>query len=124
MAEIAVYDNVDALHRNAATRRRISLDHQQSAIAGCARVLARIAVNHHGSRHHVFSHTWAGRTYNVDVCLLVHAGAVVPGGSTHGDFYRTVQTAGNRMAAPRVDDLPDLLVGVRLLRLQGAVHFA
>jgi hypothetical protein len=52
------------------------VDDEQAAVARSAGRLAGIAFDSHQPRHHVFRHTWAGMTVDLDFGMLVHAAAV------------------------------------------------
>ena len=56
VADRAADDDVGALERDPAPRRRVAVDHEQAAAAGRPRRLAGAAVDHDRARHHVLGH--------------------------------------------------------------------
>ena len=60
VADRALHDDVDALHRDAAARRGVAVDDQQAAAAGRAGRLLGVALHVHAARHHVLGDAGAG----------------------------------------------------------------
>src|SRR5262245_66686170 len=103
MSHGALHDDIDALHGDAATRRGVAVDHQQAAAAGRAGRLRGITFYVDLAGDHVLGDALAGIAMDDDVCLLVHAGAVVAHMSLDLDRYRYVHAGGDRMLATRVE---------------------
>ena len=102
MADRAADHDVDALHRDAAARRRIALDDEEPAIAGGARRLAGIALDAHDARHHVLGNAGAGMAVDDDLGLLVHAAAIEADMAVDLDGDRRIEAAGDGMLAHRI----------------------
>src|SRR5436190_1633372 len=96
--DLAADDDVDALHRDAATRGGIALDDQQAAAAGGPGILAGVAFDHDLARHHVLADAGSGRTVHGDGGTIIHAAAVIADAAAHIDADRLVDADGNRMA--------------------------
>ena len=75
VADRALHDDVDALHRDAAARRGVALDDQQAAAAGRAGLLAGIAFDMHVAGHHVLgdARARADRGSATVACLFMPA---------------------------------------------------
>src|SRR4029453_7109054 len=54
VADTALHDDVDTLHRDAAARGRIAADDEKAAAPGRTGILPRIALDDDLTRHHVF----------------------------------------------------------------------
>ena len=117
-------DNIHALHRDAAARGRIPLNHQQPPLRGRARRLARVALHTHASRHHVFRHAHTGIAVDDDLRMLVHATAVIARISPDFDRDRAVQPDRERVSACGAGDMPERFIGVGGKRVQARVQIA
>ncbi|MNC48745.1 hypothetical protein D3C75_978800 [compost metagenome] len=57
MTDAAAYNDVDALHGDAAARAGIAFDHQQAAMSGSSRCLRGATFDPHVAGHHVLGAT-------------------------------------------------------------------
>jgi len=112
VADRALHDDIDALHRNAAARRGVTVDDQQPATPGGAGRLAGVAGHADLTRHHVLGEPDAGIALHDDGRRLVHAGAVVPDMPLDLDGHGHLETNGDGMLSARIEHRPGGLVGV------------
>ena len=98
MPDRTLHDDVDALHRDAASRRRIAVDTQQTANPGRTRGLTGVSHDMDPPRHHILSNPRSGVAVDRNARLLVHAGAVVASVSFDRDRHRSVDAYRNDCA--------------------------
>ena len=118
MADIAMHDDINALHRNPATRRCIAFDHEEAAATRCTGILACVAINDNRAGHHIFRNTRTGRALDANCRQFVHSTAIIPGGSSHCDINSRIKANCNGVCALRIDDFPCRLVGLALQRVK------
>ncbi len=124
MSDRAPHHDVDAFHGDAAARRRIAVDAQQSAVARGASRLARVASHVDEARHHVLGHADPGVAMDEHGSELVHAGAVIADRSVDLDGDRSVQAGGNGVPAGRSVDDPVPLVGIGMEAVERRVQLS
>ena len=104
VADRALDDDVDALHRDAAARRGVAADDSRPPCAGRARRLAGVAVDDDAAGHHVLGQPGAG--------VAVHAHA-----SRAGSCRRSSSRRGPR-SRPRSSASSPQAIGVRAGRVE------
>jgi hypothetical protein len=100
------------------------VDDEQAAVACSAGRLAGIAFYSHHPRHHVFRHSRAGMTIDLDFSLLVHAAAVEANMPVDFNGQWQIQAARDRMFTHRVPYYPAPLVRVLRQGMQPLVEGA
>ena len=106
------YD-IDALHRDAASRGSVAVDHEEAAAAGRAGALRRVTLHMYAARYHIFGHALAGGAVNDDRRFFVHPRAIVADMPFNLDRDRRIDAGSDRMLAARIENPPMGLVGGR-----------
>src|SRR5271170_7410169 len=102
MSDRSFDDDIDPLHRDAASRRRIAVDHEETAAAGRASRLRSVALHMYPPGHHVFGNTLAGVAVKDDRRFLIHPGAVIADMSFDLDGDRHVDAGGDCVLSARI----------------------
>src|SRR4029453_2680464 len=124
MANRAPHHDFDALHRDAATRRGIAVDAEQSAAPCGACRLARIPRDMHKAAHHVLGDAGACAAMNQYGRKLVHASAVIADRPVDLDRDWYIETGGNPVPAGGMINDPMPLIGIRPELMQRRVECA
>jgi len=122
MADVALHHDVDALHRDPATRGRVTLDDKKTTTAGRASVLAGVALDGHLARHHILGNAGTGRAVHGDRRLLVHARAIVANAALHIEVDGGVDADGHCMSAARIQNFPIVFVGTVFLAVKSFIE--
>ena len=116
-------DDVDALHRDPASRTGVALDHDEPAVAGRARPCEALPFTRTLARHDVLGEP--GPAWPLTVTgALVHARAVIPDVALDANRHGHAQARGDRVLALRADHAPRLGRAVRRERVERGVQLA
>jgi hypothetical protein len=99
-------DDVDALHRDPAARRRVPADDDEAAAAGRRARLPRVPVDDDRAGHDVLGQADARVPVHADGRALVHAGAVVADVPVDVDLDVGIDPDRDRVRPVRVRDAP------------------
>src|SRR5690348_9584957 len=108
MPDVATDDDIDAFHRDAAARRSVAFDHDESTVPRSGGAFAGEAFDAHAAGHDVLRRAPADVAVHDHIRLLVHPCGEVSGVAHDLDRDRGVQSDGNVVQSVGVLNLDPL----------------